>query len=90
MEERGIDTDRFPPIALMTVMTSVAQILVLEESLGIDAGHAETRALVRRLLDGPVPEAATVGVGPGSAPDASRAAVLSRWSSAISRPGARA
>jgi AcrR family transcriptional regulator len=52
MEEQGIDTDRFPPIAVMCVMTSVAQILVLEESLGIDAGHAETRALVRRFLDG--------------------------------------
>jgi hypothetical protein len=57
MEERGVDTARFPPVALMTVMTSVAQILVLEESLGIDAGHAETRALVRSLLDGPVPGA---------------------------------
>lgn len=52
MEERGIDTDRFPPIAVMTIMTSVAQILVLEESLGIAAGHAETRALVARILDG--------------------------------------
>jgi AcrR family transcriptional regulator len=57
MEERGIDTGRFPPVALMTVMTSVAQILVLEESLGIDAGHAETRDLVQSLLEGPVPEA---------------------------------
>jgi hypothetical protein len=52
MEERGIDTGRFPPVAVMTVMTSVAQILVLEESLGIEAGHAETRDLVARLLDG--------------------------------------
>ena len=46
MEEQGVDTVRFPPIAVMTVMTSIAQILVLEESLGIAAGHAETRALV--------------------------------------------
>ena len=42
----------------MTVMTSVSQILVLEEALGIALGHAETRALVSRLLgdygrDGP-------------------------------------
>ncbi|MGO8871972.1 MAG: TetR/AcrR family transcriptional regulator [Acidimicrobiales bacterium] len=50
MDEQGIDTDRFPPVAIMTVMTSVSQILVLEEGLGIATGHAETRALVARLL----------------------------------------
>jgi AcrR family transcriptional regulator len=57
MEERGIDGERFPPIAVMTVLTSVAQILVLEESLGIVAGHDETRALVARILDGSGPGA---------------------------------
>jgi len=31
-------------------MTSVSQILVLEEALGIAIGHGETRALVARLL----------------------------------------
>jgi len=51
MAERGIDTDRFPPVAVMTVMTSISQILVLEESLGMATGHAETRALVADLLD---------------------------------------
>jgi len=53
MEERGIDTDRFPPLAVMTVITGVSQILVLEESLGMTAGHAETRALVAGILDRP-------------------------------------
>ena len=51
MAERGIDTDRFPPVAVMTVMTSISQILVLEESLGMATGHAETRALVAGLLE---------------------------------------
>ena len=51
MAERGIDTDRFPPVAVMTVMTSISQILVLEEALGMATGHAETRALVAGLLD---------------------------------------
>jgi len=51
MAERGIDTDLFPPVAVMTVMTSISQILVLEEALGITTGHAETRALVASLLD---------------------------------------
>ena len=54
-----MDTDRFPPVAVMTVMTSVAQILVLEESLGIVAGHEATRALVARLLDEYEPEPGT-------------------------------
>ena len=51
MAERGVDTDRFPPVAVMTVMTSISQILVLEEALGITTGHPETRALVASLLD---------------------------------------
>lgn len=51
MRRRGMDTDRFPPVAVMTVLTSVAQILVLEEALGMESGHAEARALVARLLD---------------------------------------
>jgi AcrR family transcriptional regulator len=51
MADRGIDTDRFPPVAVMTVMTSISQILVLEEALGVTSGHAETRALVANLLD---------------------------------------
>ncbi len=51
MAEGGVDTDRFPPVAIMTVMTSISQILVLEESLGIATGHAETRDLVARFLD---------------------------------------
>lgn len=55
MDERGIDPDRFPPVAIMTIMTSVSQILVLEEALGIASGHAETRALVERLLEGAGP-----------------------------------
>lgn len=56
MDEHGIDTDRFPPVAIMTLITSVSQILVMEEALGMSAGHAETRALVARYLahyDGP-------------------------------------
>jgi AcrR family transcriptional regulator len=50
MEEHGVDTELFPPIALMVLITSVSQILVMEEALGMSAGHAETRELVARLL----------------------------------------
>lgn len=51
MEEKGIDTAQFPPIMVMVLMTSVSQILVMEETLGMRAGHAETREVVNRFLD---------------------------------------
>jgi AcrR family transcriptional regulator len=47
----GIDADEFPPEAMLVVMTAVSRILVLEEALGMTAGHAETRALVERFLE---------------------------------------
>jgi AcrR family transcriptional regulator len=47
----GIDTDEFPPVALLVLMTSVSRMVVMEERLGMSAGHAETRALVERLID---------------------------------------
>ena len=34
----------------MILMTSVSQILGMEEALGMSAGHGETRALVERCL----------------------------------------
>jgi AcrR family transcriptional regulator len=51
MEEHGVDTGLFPPIAIMVLITSVSQILVMEEALGMSAGHAETRELIARLLN---------------------------------------
>ena len=41
----------FPPVAVMVLITSVSQILVMEEALGMSAGHAETRELVARYLN---------------------------------------
>ncbi len=50
MEQQGIDTEGFPPVAVMVLITGVSQILVLEEALGMSVGHAETRALVERCI----------------------------------------
>jgi AcrR family transcriptional regulator len=50
MKERGIDIETFPPVAVMVLITGVSQILVMEEALGMSAGHAETRALVERYI----------------------------------------
>jgi AcrR family transcriptional regulator len=46
----GIDTDALAPEAVAVLITSISQILVLEEALGLTAGHAEIRALVERSL----------------------------------------
>ena len=51
MEEKGIDTQRVPPMVVTVLMTSLSQILVMEEALGISTGHAETREAVNRYLD---------------------------------------
>jgi len=51
MEGQGIDTEVYPPVAIMLMITSVSQILVMEEALGMSVGHAETRAMVARILE---------------------------------------
>ena len=51
LEDRGIDTEQLAPIAVMVLITGVSQILVMEEALGMSAGHAEVRALVERYLE---------------------------------------
>ena len=50
MQDHGIDTELLPPVAVMLFITSVSQILVMEEALGMSSGHAEARDLVVRLL----------------------------------------
>jgi TetR/AcrR family transcriptional regulator len=46
----GIDTDALPPAALVLVLQSISRFLVMEHALGMSTGHAETLALVERLL----------------------------------------
>lgn len=46
----GVDPAEFPAEAVLVVMTSVARLLVMEEVLGTTLGHAETRAVVDRML----------------------------------------
>jgi AcrR family transcriptional regulator len=50
LERYGIDTHAVPPLALLVLMTSLSRILIMEQALGVTAGHAETVALVERLL----------------------------------------
>ena len=50
LESYDIDSAEFPPEAVLVLVTAVSQILVLEETLGVTTGHAETRRLVDRYL----------------------------------------
>ncbi|MCB8911055.1 TetR/AcrR family transcriptional regulator [Rhodococcus rhodochrous] len=46
----GYDLARIPPVVLSVLMTSISRVLVMEESLGLTAGHAETYELVEWCL----------------------------------------
>ena len=48
---RGVPADVVPPLVALVAMTGIAQVLALEEALGVTAGHAETRAFVERYFD---------------------------------------
>ncbi|WP_459545635.1 TetR/AcrR family transcriptional regulator [Nocardia sp. X0981] len=49
--EYGVDTNRFPAEVLSVLMTSSARMVVLEQALGMTAGHAETFAFAEREID---------------------------------------
>jgi AcrR family transcriptional regulator len=46
----GLDPGQLPPVAALVLMTAVAQIVAMEEGLGLTVGHAETHAMVERYL----------------------------------------
>ena len=54
----GIDAEEIPPAAALLLMTGLAQVLALEQALGLTAGHDATLAFVERAisrLDAPTP-----------------------------------
>ncbi len=51
LRAHGVDVAEFPPVVMSMIVTSLARILVLERSLGIDRGHAEAGDFIERLLD---------------------------------------
>jgi AcrR family transcriptional regulator len=62
LQRYGVDTNDLPPAVWTVLMTSLSRFLVLEQALGMSAGHAETLELVenylRRLEGEPQPIAA--------------------------------
>jgi AcrR family transcriptional regulator len=45
------DVGELPPELLAFLMTALAQMLVMEDALGVESGHKEARELITRLLD---------------------------------------
>jgi AcrR family transcriptional regulator len=46
----GVTQDKVPPIVALLMMTGLAQVLGLEEALGVTAGHEETLAFVEDTI----------------------------------------
>lgn len=46
----ALDPTEFPPAGVAVLIAAVARALVMEENVGIQAGHAEARAIVELLL----------------------------------------
>ncbi|MGO9854340.1 MAG: TetR/AcrR family transcriptional regulator [Acidimicrobiales bacterium] len=49
-ERYGIDANTYPPAAMIVTMTSLSQVMGMEQLLGMTAGHAETRELIEGFL----------------------------------------
>jgi AcrR family transcriptional regulator len=50
LDRYGIDPVEVPPLVWSVLMTSVSRVLVIEQALGMSAGHAETVEFVERYL----------------------------------------
>ena len=50
LQRYGVATQDVPPVVWTVLMTSVSRVLVLEQALGMSAGHAETVELVEEYL----------------------------------------
>jgi len=50
LRRHGTSVDELPPLVAIVLMMGVSQLLVIEQTLGMSAGHAETVAIVERYL----------------------------------------
>ncbi len=51
LRARGIDVQKYPPVAVSMLIAQTARSLCNEDAVGVTLGHDELRALVDRLLD---------------------------------------
>ncbi|WP_349535999.1 TetR/AcrR family transcriptional regulator [Rhodococcus rhodochrous] len=50
LQQGGVDTEEYPPLVMSVLLTSVARLLVMEDTLGFSSGHTETVEFVERYL----------------------------------------
>jgi AcrR family transcriptional regulator len=50
LAERGVDTQRWPPEAVMLLMDGAARFMGEEDAYGVNLGHAQAIAVVERLI----------------------------------------
>lgn len=50
LERAGLDTARYPPIAIGMLLEGIARVISTDKVLGLQAGHVEALSFVRRLL----------------------------------------
>jgi hypothetical protein len=63
LEASSVPAEQLPPVVALLLMTGLSQVLSLEEVLGISAGHKETVAYVRALIDRLEPDDRATGGG---------------------------
>ncbi|MHB8465976.1 MAG: TetR/AcrR family transcriptional regulator [Acidimicrobiales bacterium] len=51
LADHDIPNDQLPPIVALLTMTGLAQVLALEDALGVKTGHDTTHAFVERTID---------------------------------------
>jgi AcrR family transcriptional regulator len=72
LDDHGISPDACPPIVVLLAMTGVSQIMALETTLGVTAGHPEMTAFVDAWIDDAERNLAR-GIPPWRTPGATRA-----------------
>ena len=50
LQRYGVDRDDVPPVVWAVLMSSLSRMLVLEQAVGMSAGHAETLELIESYL----------------------------------------
>ena len=50
LQRYGVDPAKFPPLVWSVLMTSVSRVLVIEQALGMSAGHSQTIEIVESYL----------------------------------------
>jgi AcrR family transcriptional regulator len=50
LANHGIDDDQLPPVVALLTMTGIAQVLAIEDALGVTTGHDTTVAFIERTI----------------------------------------